>query len=63
MKKEKNINPPKGFGYQPNREQHGYQPKKKINEGYQPNTTKSKMTQPPNVGSNIQVPKDNKNKK
>ena len=35
----------------------GYQPKKGINEGYQP--TKSISTQPPNKGSNVQPAKKN----
>lgn len=60
MKKERNFNQPKGFGYQPNKEQRGYQPVKKANECYKPNTEKSKLTQPPNIGSNIQISQNDK---
>lgn len=35
-----------------------YQPKKEINEGYQP--TKSTSSQPPSKGTNVQPPKTEK---
>lgn len=58
MSDTKKPNPTINFGYQPNSEQRGYQPKKGINEGYKP--TKSMSTQPPNKGSNVQPAKNDK---
>lgn len=58
MSDTKKPNPNTNFGYQPNSEQRGYQPKKSIKEGYQP--SKSISTQPPNKGSNVQPAKTTK---
>ncbi len=58
MSDTKKPNPNTNFGYQPNSEQRGYQPKKEINEGYQP--SKLISTQPTNKGSNVQPAKNDK---
>lgn len=49
MDDKKNIKPETNYGYQPN---------KKIIEGYQP--AESVKTQPPNKGSNVQPSKNDK---
>ena len=51
-------NPSANFGYQPNIELRGYQPKEGIDDGCQP--TKSISTQPPNKGSSVQPAKNDK---
>ncbi len=58
MSDTKEPNPNTSFGYQPNSEQRGYQPKKGTNEGHQP--TKPISTQPPTKGSNVQPAKNDK---
>ena len=55
---------PLNEGYQPKKEDFGYQPSNKIEKGYQPQSTQAiDISNPPSGGSDVQQPQSSGDKK